>query len=66
MKNGNLGGFALGLLGLAVSVYVIGYAWRMSQNRKKSQGGLATATQAEPIEEPKLERGSLQFDGVYN
>ena len=60
MKKDNLGGFVLGLLGIGVSVLVVGYAWRMSQNRKKSQGGLATATQAE------LERGSLQFDGVYN
>lgn len=36
MKNGNLGRFALGLLGLAVSVYVIGYAWRASQSRKNT------------------------------
>jgi hypothetical protein len=42
MKKENLGGFALGLLGLAVSVYVIGYAWRVSQSRKKSPGGLTT------------------------
>jgi hypothetical protein len=36
MKNGNLGGFLGGLVGLAVSIYIIGYAWRASQSRKKT------------------------------
>jgi hypothetical protein len=34
MKNSNLGGFLGGLVGIAVSIYVIGYAWRASQSRK--------------------------------
>lgn len=34
MKNGNLGGLLGGLVGIAVSVFVVGYAWRMSQSRK--------------------------------
>lgn len=65
MKKENLGGFALGLLGLAVSIYVIGYAWRVSQSRKKSQGRLSTA---EEIAELKRESERLEkaFDGVYN
>ena len=52
MKNGNLGGFLGGLVGLAVSIYIIGYAWRASQSRKSgfipgasSEPGAATPLQ---------------------
>jgi hypothetical protein len=56
MKKDNLGGFALGLLGLAVSVYVIGYAWRASQRKK-----------TEVLSVSKGDGGSsIAFDGVYN
>lgn len=56
MKNGNLGGFALGLLGLAVSVYVIGYAWRASQTNKTRTASVSKGDGG----------SSIAFDGVYN
>jgi hypothetical protein len=55
MKNGNLGGFVLGLVGLAVSVYVIGYAWRASQTNKTR-----TASVSKDGDDP------TPFDGVYS
>ncbi len=55
MKNGNLGGFALGLVGLAVSIYVIGYAWRVSQTSR-----VRVASVSRDGDDP------TPFDGVYN
>ena len=36
--------YGIGLLGLAVTVYVVGIAWRRSQNKKSGIAGFAGAT----------------------
>lgn len=52
MKNGNLGGFLGGLVGLAVSIFVVGYAWRASQSRK---GGFISGASSEPGAAPAVQ-----------
>lgn len=56
MKNGNLGAFLGGLVGLAVSVLVVGYAWRASQTKKTRTASVSKGDGA----------SSIAFDGVYN
>jgi hypothetical protein len=55
MKNGNLGGFLGGLVGLAVSIYIIGYAWRVSQTST-----VRVASVSKDGDDP------TPFDGVYS
>lgn len=52
MKNGTLGGFLGGLVGLAVAIFVVGYAWRMSQSRKS---GFIPGASSEPGAAPPLQ-----------
>lgn len=57
MKNDNLGGFFGGLVGLAVSIFVVGYAWRMSQSRKS---GFIPGASSEPGAAPTLQPVAMQ------
>lgn len=57
MKNGTLGGFVGGLVGLAVSIFVVGYAWRMSQSRKSDFiSGASSEPGAAPPLQPDLRK----------